>query len=117
MIAWLVGGLLFTTALAAAASGIVVSQRSYILHLRVLLEQKHEHVRRVERVEAGLPELAVERSKPDICPPGLQARIDEAIEAWEGGHIQDQKHNDMREWRQEGRSWEWIAAELEKDMA
>ena len=103
-------------ALACVAIALCVMQRSEIAYLRGLLAQKHEHQRRIERADAGLPELQPEIQKPDICPPGLQVRLDEAIGAWDSTATQNQKHHDVGQWRREGRSWEWIVDELESEI-
>jgi hypothetical protein len=110
----LAGGLaLFAAALVA----LVTAQRSEIRFLRAKLSEKVVHERRVERATVGLPEIQPEPSKPDEAPPAIRQRIDDAVGMWGSPHVQNGKLADVGAWRREGRSWEWIATELENELA
>lgn len=110
MIVGLLAGLLL------GAIALIVAQRAELRAVRGQLERQLSHGRRIDRVTSGLPELEAEIKKPDLCPPGLQVRLDEAIGAWGSAAVQEQKRRDVAAWRGEHRSWDWVVAELEKEL-
>lgn len=101
---------------ALAVSALCWAQRDEIAFLRTSLTEKRDHAHRVERAQAGLPEIKAELPPHDAPPPGLQARIDQAIGAWGLGATQEQLQNDVRAYRREGREWQWIAEQLESEL-
>lgn len=110
----LTGGLAVALVMALA---LLWAQRSEIRYLRGMLEAQKDHERRVERTVAGLPEVAQEVKPPDVPREITRTRIEQAIGAWASLETQVQLRSDVAGWRREGRDWEWIADELEKDLA
>lgn len=109
MVAGLFGGLF------VAAVALCGMQRGEIRYLRGQLELRQQHERRIERVAAGLSEIEVKHEPEDVPPPGIQTRLEEAIGAWSGGATQEQLWSDVRAYRQQKKSWQWIVNELESD--
>lgn len=102
---------------AAVAIAYALAQQGQVRWFRKQLEERQEHRQRIERVEAGLPEIKLPDPVEDRPPPGIQMAIDEAIDAWDSASTQAGKREDVLAWRQEGRDWEWIVQQLRDDLA
>lgn len=111
---WIIAGLLALIIVALAA--LLWSQRNEIFYLRSRLDARWDHEHRIERMEAGLPEVKMPEPRSDTPPPGIAAAIEDVLGAWDSQATMDQKRADIRGWRQDGQPWEWILHELQSEV-
>lgn len=83
-----------------------------VAFLRAELSRKHEHERRLERKELGLPELAPERKEPDLPPIELV----ELIEGYADERTRSSLRAEVAQMRGQGQSWDVILNKLAEDV-
>lgn len=111
---WIIAVLV--TAIIGVLVALLWAQRNEILYLRGRLGEKHDHEHRIERTEAGLPELKVDPPHDDTPPPALAAEIEELLGQWESAATQEQLRQDIQAWRRDGQEWDWILDRMRDEV-
>lgn len=103
-------------ALAVVLGLLLWRQHGEIQWLRAQLAERRDHEHRVERAQAGLPEVKVQPAGSDAPPPGVAVQIEALIGQWDSAVTQDQYRADVGAFRRDGVPWEEIPRRLQEVM-